>query len=89
MNSTLLASATKVVPHNELLINMVRLRVRRLILGARPLIAAPPGMGFADIALSEIAANKLTAESRLGSEEVVPPATIVNFPTTAVAKKAA
>jgi DNA-directed RNA polymerase subunit K/omega len=90
MNSTLLANAIAVVPHNELLVNMVRLRVRQLNQGARPLILAPPGMGLADIALSEIAANKLTAVPKVdASAEVAAPAAIISFPATAIAKKAA
>ena len=90
MNSTLLASATAAVPHNELLVNMVRLRVRQLNQGARPLILAPPGMGLADIALSEIAAHKLVTGPKFDANaEALLPAAIVNFPATAIVKKAA
>ncbi len=90
MNATLLASATAAVPHNELLVNMVRLRVRQLNQGSRPLILAPPGMGLADIALSEIAAHKLVTEPKLDpNAEALIPAAIVNFPSTATAKRAA
>ena len=88
MNATLLAHAIAVVPHNELLVNMVRLRVRQLNQGSRPLILAPPGMGVADIALSEIAAHKLVAEPKVDADAPLP-AAIVNFPTPAAAKKAA
>ncbi len=87
MNSTLLANATKVVPETELLVNIVRLRVRQLVQGARPLIAIPPGMGLADIALTEIAENKLTSEPILSPD--APPAAIITFPATVVAKKKA
>ena len=88
MNSTLLKNAVLVVPETELLVNMVRLRVRQLVRGQRALILAPPGMGFADIALSEIAAGKLTSESTGSALEVAPPV-VIAFPKTAPAKKAA
>lgn len=90
MNATLLASATAAVPHNELLVNMVRLRVRQLSQGSRPLILAPPGMGLADIALSEIAAHKLISGPKVDpNAEALPPAAIVNFPAGATVRKAA
>jgi DNA-directed RNA polymerase subunit K/omega len=88
MNPTILASATKIIPNNKLLVNMVRLRVRQLAVGHRPLILAPPGMGMADIALSEIAAGKL--ESAVTSPAVMEtPAAILPFPSGKPAKKAA
>jgi DNA-directed RNA polymerase subunit K/omega len=69
---------------------MVRLRVRQLIQGARPLILASPGMGVADIALGEIAAGKLASEPKLdASAEVSLPARIVSFPASATVRKAA
>ncbi len=89
MNASLLANATKIVPDTELLINMVRLRVRQLIRGARPLIMAAPGMGFCDVALSEIAAEKLTSEPSIGSNPEAATAAIISFPATATTKKAA
>jgi DNA-directed RNA polymerase subunit omega len=61
MNAQLLAGASKVIPLTELLVNVVSRRVHQLSRGHRPLIAAPPGMGMADIALSEIIAGKLTS----------------------------
>jgi len=63
MQSTLLATALTVIPNQHLLVNMVRLRVRQLMRGHRPLIPTPPGMGLADVALSEMIAGKLTSES--------------------------
>ncbi|MGZ5004069.1 MAG: DNA-directed RNA polymerase subunit omega [Chthoniobacterales bacterium] len=90
MNSTILATATVIVPQNELLINMVRLRVRQLTMGARPLILAPPGMGLCDIALSEIAAKKLIAAPKVdASAEVTAPAKVISFPAAAIARRAA
>jgi len=66
MQSTLLSRASVVIPNSHLLVNMVRLRVRQLMRGHRPLILAPPGMGFADLALSEIIAGKTTYEKAPG-----------------------
>jgi len=88
MNPTILANAAKVIPEADLLVNVVRLRVRQLVLGHRPLISVPPGMGLADVALSEIAANKLSSEAIV---PVVPeiPADIISFPAVTPRKKAA
>ena len=63
MQSTLLSTASTVIPNQHLLVNLVRLRVRQLIRGHRPLIIAPPGMGLADVALSEVIAGKLGYEA--------------------------
>lgn len=63
MQATLLATASTVIPNQHLLVNVVRLRVRQLMRGHRPLIAAPPGMGLADVALSEVIAGKLAPEA--------------------------
>jgi DNA-directed RNA polymerase subunit K/omega len=90
MNPTILDRARRAVPHDQLLVNMVRLRIRQLNTGHRPLIAAPPGMGVADIALSEIAEEKL--RSAPTTEEAAPavlPSPIITFPAVPPAKKAA
>jgi hypothetical protein len=89
MQSTLLNRASIVIPNQHLLVNIVRLRVRQLIRGHRPLIIAPPGMGFADVALSEVIAGKLSHESVPG---VIPDNSfmpIVAFPSGRTEKKAA
>jgi len=89
MQSTLLNRASIVIPNQHLLVNIVRLRVRQLIRGHRPLIVAPPGMGFADVALSEVIAGKLSHESVPG---VIPDNSfmpIVAFPSGRTEKKAA
>ncbi len=89
MNPILVRKAATVIPETELLVNVVRLRVRQLNQGHRPLLALPPGMGLADIALSEIAAGKLTSEPTgtpaLGAAAPV----VIAFPGGAPAKKAA
>jgi DNA-directed RNA polymerase subunit K/omega len=89
MQSTLLSSATAVIPNQHLLVNVVRLRVRQLMRGHRPLIATPPGMGLADIALSEVIAGKLSHEAAPGvlpDNSFMP---IVAFPSGRTEKKAA
>jgi DNA-directed RNA polymerase subunit omega len=89
MHSTLLKSASVVIPNSQLLINIVRQRVRQLIRGHRPLIEAPPGMGFCDVALSEVIARKLTYELAPGVKPDGSFAPIVTFPGGPPAKKAA
>lgn len=90
MNSAILARATKIVPETQLLVNVVRLRVRQLASGYRPLIEVPPGMGLSDVALSEIAAGKLSSEpiAAIASADAaeVP---IIAFPSAAPKKRAA
>ena len=90
MHATLLKSATLVIPNEQALVNVVRQRVRQLIRGHRPLIGVPPGMGFADVALSEIIAEKLGYEAAPGlkpDSSFAP--SIMNFPGAAPEKKAA
>ena len=59
MNAQLLKAASEVVHNQQILVNMVSRRVRQLTLGHRPLVEFAPGMGHADIALTEIANGKL------------------------------
>jgi DNA-directed RNA polymerase subunit K/omega len=95
MNSTILSRAAKIIPDADLLVNVVRLRVRQLVAGHRPLIAVPPGMGLADVALSEVAENKLQSEPKPSAVEITvlpqPAAAIITFPGVKppVKKKAA
>ena len=89
MHSTLLRSATLVIPNEQLLVNVVRQRVRQLSRGHRPLIAVPPGMGFADVALSEIIGQKLGYEAAPGIKPDGSLAPVVTFPGAAPEKKAA
>jgi DNA-directed RNA polymerase subunit K/omega len=89
MHPTLLKSALIVIPNEQLLVNIVRQRVRQLIRGHRPLILTTPGMGFCDVALSEIVAKKLSYEVSPGIKPDASFAPIVNFPNSAPEKKAA
>ena len=89
MQSTLLTKATAVTGDQHLLVNIVRLRVRQLMRGHRPLIPTPPGMGLADVALSEVIAGKLSHELAPGvlpDNSFMP---IVAFPGGRTEKKAA
>lgn len=86
MKPELVKAASEVIHNQQILINMVSRRVRQLTLGHRPLIEFTPGLGLADIALTEIANGKLIFESTLGQNgntttEVVP------FPRVIVSRK--
>lgn len=89
MNADLLHAAAKFLPNTQTLVNVVRLRVRQLCGGHRPLTLCAPGMGAADIALSEIIAGKLTFEA-IGDvklQEALP--AVLPFPSSGVTRKAA
>ena len=89
MKAELVQAASKVITSPQILVNMVSRRVRQLTLGHRPLVVCAPGLGAADIALTEIANGKLTFESTFGqdgSAEV--PARVVLFPAVTSSKKA-
>ena len=62
MTAQLLQDAAKVIPNQQLLINVVSRRVRQLGIGHRPLVEATPKSSLTDIALKEIVAGKLTYE---------------------------
>ena len=62
MTAQLLQEAAKVIPNQQLLINVVSKRVRQLGMGHRPLVEATPKSSLSDIALKEIIAGKLTYE---------------------------
>jgi DNA-directed RNA polymerase subunit omega len=89
MHANLLTNASAVIPNQQLLVNVVRLRVRQLMRGHRSLILAPPGMGLADIALSEVIAGKLTYEVAPGLKPDNSFVPIVSFPSGRIEKKAA
>jgi DNA-directed RNA polymerase subunit omega len=68
MTSTLLEEAFKVIPSQQLLVNVVSKRVRQLTAGHRPMVETGPRMGFSDIALTEIIQGKLTFEEAAAQE---------------------
>src|SRR5438477_8440872 len=88
MKPDLVKAASEVITNQHILVNMVSRRVRQLALGHRPLVEYAPGLGAADIALSEIANKKLTFESTFGqngNDEPVP--RVVQLPAVNVRKK--
>ena len=88
MKAELVQAASEVITSPQILVNMVSRRVRQLTLGHRPLVVCAPGLGAADIALTEIANGKLTFESTFGQKENAAPVEVVEFPKVIVAKKA-
>ena len=86
MNSNLVKAAAELIPNPKILVNMVSQRVRQLCLGHRSMVEFAPGLGEADIALSEIAAGKLTFESTLNQSSTDVATQVVEFPGIRVAK---
>ena len=86
MKSNLVKAASEVIPNPKILVNMVSQRVRQLCLGSRPMIEFVPGLGHADVALSEIAAGKLSFELTLNQSDTVAATEVVEFPVVRVAK---
>lgn len=86
MKAELVKAASEVIPNQQILVNMVSRRVRQLTIGHRPLVEFAPGMGHADVALSEIANGKLTFESVLGQNGNTP-GEVVQFPGVIASKK--
>jgi DNA-directed RNA polymerase subunit omega len=80
MKAELVKAASEVIPNQQILVNMVSRRVRQLSLGHRPMVEYVPGLGHADIALSEIAGKKLVYESTLGQNGKDAAAHVVQFP---------
>ena len=88
MKPHLVQSASEVIPNQQILVNMVSRRVRQLCLGHRPLVEFVPGLGHADVALSEIAAGKLVYESTFGQNaNLTAEHVVVEFPGIIVEKK--
>jgi DNA-directed RNA polymerase subunit omega len=69
MTTQLLQEAAKVIPNQQLLINVVSKRVRQLGLGHRPMVETTPRMSLTDIALKEIIDGKLAYEPLQGSSD--------------------
>jgi DNA-directed RNA polymerase subunit omega len=88
MKPDLVQAAAAVIPNQQILVNMVSRRVKQLCLGHRPLVEFVPGLGHADVALSEIAAGKLVYESTLGQNGANAASQVVAFPGVIVEKKA-
>ena len=86
MNPNLVKAAAEVVPNPQILVNMVSRRVRQLCLGHRAMVEFVPGLGHADIALSEIAAGKLTFELILNQNGKDAAPQVVEFPAVVIKK---
>jgi DNA-directed RNA polymerase subunit omega len=86
MNPNLVKAAAEVIPNPKILVNMVSQRVRQLCLGHRSMVELIPGLGHADIALSEIAAGKLSFESTLNQSGTDTAPQVVEFPAVVVKK---
>jgi DNA-directed RNA polymerase subunit omega len=86
MKPNLVKAASEVIPNQHILVNMVSRRVRQLGLGHRPLVEFIPGLGHADIALSEIVAGKLAFESALDQDGKDGATHVVKFPGIIVEK---
>jgi DNA-directed RNA polymerase subunit omega len=86
MKSNLVKAAAEVIPNPKILVNMVSQRVRQLCLGSRPMVEFVPGLGHADVALSEIAAGKLSFELTLNQNGTDAAPQVVEFPGIRVAK---
>jgi DNA-directed RNA polymerase subunit omega len=69
MTTQLLQEAAKIIPNQQLLINVVSKRVRQLGLGHRPMVETTPRMSLTDIALTEIIEGKLAYEPLQGSAD--------------------
>lgn len=89
MKAELIKAASKVIPNQGILVNMVSRRVRQLTFGHKSLVEYVPGMLAADIALTEIINGKLTFESTLGQNNKVKPVNVMEFPGVIVGKKKA
>ena len=88
MKPSLVQAASDVITNQQILVNMVSRRVRQLCLGHRPLVEYAPGLGHADVALTEIANGKLSYESTLGQNgKDAATAEVVQFPGIIVEKK--
>jgi DNA-directed RNA polymerase subunit omega len=88
MKPELVKAAAAVITNQQILVNMVSRRVRQLCLGHRPLVEFAPGLGHADVALTEIANGKLAYESTLGQNgNGATSAEVVQFPGIIVEKK--
>lgn len=69
MTTQLLQEAAKIIPNQQLLINVVSKRVRQLGLGHRPMVETTPRMSLTDVALKEIIEGKLAYEPLSGSPD--------------------
>lgn len=67
MKSDLVEKASQIIPDPQILINVISKRVRHLNGGRSPVVAVRPGMGAADIALTELIEGKIKVVFPKGS----------------------
>jgi len=70
MTTQLLDEAIKMIPNQQVLINVVSKRVRQLTQGHRPLVEVGARLDFADIALREIIEGKIQWQAIVEEERV-------------------
>ncbi len=85
MNSELVDTASEIVRDPQILINLVSKRVKQLNSGRASFIKAPPSMGTADIALTEIIMGKVIPKGI----EIFPLPEVVKMQADQAAKKEA
>ena len=83
IKNTFLEAAQLRIPSPELLVNVVRLRVRQLAQGHRPITQTNAWMEFSDIALKEISEGKLGYEFPDAAEFVPEAPTVTDAPPLA------
>ncbi len=69
MTTSLLDEAIKVIPNQQVLINVVSKRVRQLTQGHRPMVEVGARLDYADIALREVIEGKISFELATEEEE--------------------
>ena len=89
MKAHLLKAANEVILDQKLLVNVISRRVRQLAQGHRPLVEFAPGMGLADVALTEVINKKLTYESTLQTPQEASPTVVPFAEVSPRSKKAA
>ena len=89
MKAHLLKAANEVIPDQQMLVNVISRRVRQLSLGHRALVEFAPGMGLADVALTEVIQGKLTFELTPGENSKVPLGRLVPFASERIPAKQA
>ena len=62
MNDEYLKLATEVIDDHMVLVNIASKRAKELARGSNPLVKVEPGEGYLDIALHEIAENKIVLD---------------------------
>lgn len=71
MTTSLLDEAAKLIPNQQVLINVVSKRVRQLSQGHRPMVEVGVRLDYADTALREIIEGKISYEFLNTEQEAV------------------